>query len=134
MIGVGRVVSLVARHRLLLFLLVAPFVLCRPLAASFCCPEGEIDGPKEPGMKCRFWPRAVACELPSPASMKLVVVIGTGQRRAVGDSLLWIRSWDVGTLLHARSLLVLREGCARVIPCCGAICWSWCGSKVVWWW
>ena len=61
--GVGRVVGLVARHRTLLLLLMAPFVLCRPLSASFCCPEGEIGGRKEPVRKCRFWPSAVACGL-----------------------------------------------------------------------
>ena len=76
--GVGRVVGLVARHRPLLLLLMAPFVLCRPLAASFCCPEGEIGGRKEPVWKCRFWPSVVACGLPSPASKKLVVAIVEG--------------------------------------------------------
>ena len=54
MIGVGRIVGLVARHCLLLLLLVAPFFLCRPLAAPVFSPEGEIGGRKEPGRKCRF--------------------------------------------------------------------------------
>ena len=96
MIGVGWIVGLVARHRLLLLLLVAPFVLCRPLAASVCCPEGEIGGRKEPGRKCRFWPSAVACGLPSPASKKLGCECrGLGERRVVDDGLLWIRTWVV---------------------------------------
>ena len=76
--GVGRVVGLVAHHCPMLLLRVAPFVLCRPLAASFCCPGGEIGGRKEPGRKCRFGPSLVACGLPSPASKKLVFAIVGG--------------------------------------------------------
>ena len=76
--GVGRVVGLIARHRPLLLLLMTPFVLCRPLAASFCCSEGEIGGRKEPVRSSRFCPSVVACGLPSPASKKLVVAIVGG--------------------------------------------------------
>ena len=97
--GVGRVVGLVARHCPMLLLRVAPFVLCRPLAASFCCPEGEIGGRKEPGRKCRFWPSAVACGLPS--SLQEVGGYncqGLGGRWVVGDGELWIRmDWAGGT-------------------------------------
>ena len=122
--GVGRVVGLVARHRPMLLLLVAPFVLCCPLAASFCCPEGEIGGRKEPGRKCRFWPSVVACGLPSPAFKKLVVATVGG----LVDVGLWAMvrcgyGWmGVGTVLLARSLLILLEGCDRVVLRWGAIC------------
>ena len=130
--GVGRVVGLVARHRPLLLLLMAPFVFCRPLAASFCCPDGEIGGQKEPVWKCWFWPSVVAYGLPSPAFKKLVVAI-VGGLVAVG---LWAMvrcgyGWmGVGTLLLAQSLLILLEGCNRVISRWGEICWSCCGLQV----
>ena len=123
MIGVGRVVGLVARHRPLLLLLIAPFVLCHPLAATFCCPEGEIGGRKEPVRKCRFWPSVVACGLPSPTSKQLVVAIVGG----LVDVGLWaiVRcgyGWmGVGTLLRARSLLILCKGWDRVVSRWGAI-------------
>ena len=90
--GVGWVIGLVARHRPMMLMFVAPFVLCRPLAASFCCPEGKIGGQK--GTWSEMPVLAKRSNLWTPVSNLQEVggcnCRGLGGRWVVGDDLLWI--------------------------------------------